>query len=312
MGRSIFDNQTAFWQVALVGATCMTVFLALGSASDRVVALICATAVPGSYWISRRWPSLGIQVYLSAIVLWTAWHLRQPDAFEYRWDLKALEVYGPITSLMTCAATVFFGWRLGIAFATFCVVVSPLARGVEWGSLCAGLLLMVLLGHLVHSLLKALEQSRSAYSEISRIDALTQIGNRRAFEEDLIQLEAQARASGQLLQLILWDLDNLKEINDRDGHAAGDAQLRRFVAILKAETPQPAYLYRVGGDEFCTLLMQESQPLIERVTEKFVHVSAGSAPVNTQRPEYALEVADLQMYTHKRYKKSLRAAVDPA
>ena len=282
----------------------MTVFLAFGSPSDQVIALICGTSVPLSWWIGRYRPQLGVGLYMGVILLWTAWHLRQPDAFEYRWGMTIEQAYNPLASLITLASATFFGWRGGIAALLLALGVAPFASPSQYGALVFTLLLFGLMGQVIHSLIAQLETTRHRLSEMSRRDPLTGLGNRRAFAEDVVWLKGQTLEQNQPLYLILWDLDGLKTINDRDGHAAGDAFILEFVEVLAFCTPKPHYLYRVGGDEFCTLLTDaNAEELIARVTRRFPSVSAGIAPVDRQRPEHALEVADAQMYQHKRGKQ---------
>lgn len=80
-------------------------------------------------------------------------------------------------------------------------------------------------------------------------DALTGALNRRAFEEDLAQWQAQ----GQEFNLALLDIDGLRGVNDNEGHSQGDKLLRVFAETLTLELTAPSRLYRLGGDEFVVL-----------------------------------------------------------
>jgi diguanylate cyclase (GGDEF)-like protein len=112
-------------------------------------------------------------------------------------------------------------------------------------------------------------------SVLARTDPLTELPNWRAFEERLGAEIARARRSGMNLCVGYLDLDNFKRVNDRYGHGAGDALLRRIAASLgEALRPEDA-LARVGGDEFA-FLMNGARPedleeigrrLIERVQQ---------------------------------------------
>jgi diguanylate cyclase (GGDEF)-like protein len=86
----------------------------------------------------------------------------------------------------------------------------------------------------------------------SRHDALTGLPNRRAFDEQLEREIARASRYRGKLTLCLADLDAFKAVNDRQGHAAGDAVLRAVAAILKRlrDTDQA---FRFGGDEFAVI-----------------------------------------------------------
>ncbi len=85
-------------------------------------------------------------------------------------------------------------------------------------------------------------------------DPLTGSGNRRGLDEDLPALVATAARTGKDLCVVVIDLDGLKTINDTDGHAAGDAALRRLVNACHECLRETDRLYRIGGDEFVAVL----------------------------------------------------------
>lgn len=81
-------------------------------------------------------------------------------------------------------------------------------------------------------------------------DPLTGIANRRACSNRLEQDLARVRRSGTALSIVLFDLDELKAINDRHGHAAGDAALRHLAQTLQEAVREGDWAGRWGGDEF--------------------------------------------------------------
>ncbi|HET9435643.1 MAG TPA: EAL domain-containing protein [Candidatus Limnocylindrales bacterium] len=85
-------------------------------------------------------------------------------------------------------------------------------------------------------------------------DALTGLGNHRAFQEELEDQVLEARDEAWSLALLVIDVDDLKRTNDRRGHAAGDELLRAVSQIIRANMRRTDRGYRIGGDEFALLL----------------------------------------------------------
>ena len=115
-----------------------------------------------------------------------------------------------------------------------------------------------------------------AIVRLARHDPLTDLPNRRVVDENLARLVARAER-GLPSSLLLIDLDNFKEINDRVGHAAGDELLCSF-ARLFLEAVRPGDLVgRVGGDEFVVLLegtgAEEARAAAERICARAAVIS---------------------------------------
>jgi diguanylate cyclase (GGDEF)-like protein len=101
----------------------------------------------------------------------------------------------------------------------------------------------------------ALKQYRDALARMAKVDGLTGVWNRRAFDEYLDQEWKRAQRSGESLSLILIDVDHFKKFNDGYGHAAGDDCLRRVAQALKGQIKRPADIVaRYGGEEFVCVL----------------------------------------------------------
>ena len=138
----------------------------------------------------------------------------------------------------------------------------------------------------IHPLLDALmahmaRRERGELEAAAFVDALTGVGNRRALERDATRAFAAARRHQRSLAVAAIDLDGLKAINDRDGHAAGDEALRRLALTLATHLRATDGVYRVGGDEF-VLLLPETDPelvrsLLERTATTAPRFSAGVA-----------------------------------
>ena len=102
-------------------------------------------------------------------------------------------------------------------------------------------------------------------------DGLTELANRREFEDSLANEISRAERFGGTLALILADLDNFKQVNDRFGHQAGDEVLRSFADILRETVRDIDVAARYGGEEFAILLPQTdiggAEALAERLRE---------------------------------------------
>jgi diguanylate cyclase (GGDEF)-like protein len=93
------------------------------------------------------------------------------------------------------------------------------------------------------------------YRALAYRDALTGLWNRRYFEERLGQeLSLARRTPAGRFSLLVLDLNDLKVINDRDGHAAGDIALQGAAAFLKSRLREHDVCCRTGGDEFVVIL----------------------------------------------------------
>jgi diguanylate cyclase (GGDEF)-like protein len=102
----------------------------------------------------------------------------------------------------------------------------------------------------------------------ARLDSLTSLGNRRAFDERLDRAIEQARLHGKPLSVIVSDLDDFKIINDSYGHLNGDELLRTAAAAMRAAVRDDDACYRWGGDEFAVLLPGVEQDVAEKVAER--------------------------------------------
>ncbi len=98
------------------------------------------------------------------------------------------------------------------------------------------------------------ESQRKALEDLSQLDALTGVLNRRAMEQELqIAVEANRR-DNHAFGLAMLDLDHFKRINDEHGHEAGDEVLIEFADLVRRSTRQVDRCFRFGGEEFVLLL----------------------------------------------------------
>jgi diguanylate cyclase (GGDEF)-like protein len=111
-------------------------------------------------------------------------------------------------------------------------------------------------------------------------DVLTGLPNRRRFEESLATEIARSDRYGGSLALIIADLDDFKQVNDRHGHLAGDDVLRAFAKAMRETVRELDTAARYGGEEFALLLPGTDLAGAERVAER-IRVRMEAAHVRT-------------------------------
>ena len=137
-------------------------------------------------------------------------------------------------------------------------------------------------------------------------DPLTGIANRRAWQESAARELARAARSGEQLVVAILDLDDFKEVNDRDGHRAGDELLRDLTASWSRRLRRADLLGRYGGDEFVLCLpatgAAEARELLAALVA--THPFPWTSGLATARPgdtvETLLARADAELYRNKR------------
>ena len=149
--------------------------------------------------------------------------------------------------------------------------------------------------------------------ELAELDALTDpltgVGNRRAWDRLLDAEEARCRRYGSVASLVAIDLDELKRVNDGQGHAAGDRLLRRTAQVIDSCRRAADMVARLGGDEFGVLAVECDEPAAKVLADRFrgaleaagIRASVGHA---TRQPTGTLaqawSAADARMYAQKR------------
>jgi diguanylate cyclase (GGDEF)-like protein len=117
-------------------------------------------------------------------------------------------------------------------------------------------------------ILAALKTALAEEQRLARVDPLTRVPNMRLLREQIEAELRRAQRSGQPLSLAVFDVDDLKVVNDRYGHAAGDALL---VAVARAWTHSlrsTDLIARLGGDEFAVLLPDTSADALQVALNK--------------------------------------------
>jgi diguanylate cyclase (GGDEF)-like protein len=107
--------------------------------------------------------------------------------------------------------------------------------------------------------------------QLADLDALSGLHNRRYFHETLARDVARAQRYGRRLALIVFDLDDFKDINDRVGHLAGDAVLAEASERMRDAIRSADVVCRVGGDEFAVIMPESG---LEHADQLFARIQA--------------------------------------
>ncbi len=251
-------------------------------------------------------------------------------------------------SLLYLVPVLACGWWLGLRVAA----VSAIAASVAWFladallygpehlpvSLWNGITRVVIfcsMGFLISRLridqerlavLNAqLQDSAAREAGLARTDPLTGLPNSRAFLETVATVAAQSRRAGLPLCVAYVDVDNLKRVNDSQGHRSGDELLCKVAGALRESLRAGDVPTRIGGDEFAVVFWDVRPQAVGEIADRLVGrvaeiaraypdcgvgVSVGIAffPVSPDDPEEALRRADSAMYEAKRAGKG-RAVV---
>lgn len=130
----------------------------------------------------------------------------------------------------------------------------------------------------------------SELDELAHIDPLVRLPNRRGFLRDLEKLLARINRSGGSAAMIFVDVDELKRINDRFGHQAGDAALIKVGELLVESVRASDSVARLSGDEFAVLLPDTDELSAWNLALRITEATLDSRP-KIGRNEIALSVA---------------------
>ena len=103
-------------------------------------------------------------------------------------------------------------------------------------------------------------------SHLARYDQLTNVCNRSYFEEQVKSIIDKALCYKETFNLVIWDINNLKAMNDSFGHLTGDEVIKKFIYELKNNIRKTDIIGRYGGDEFVGVFLNSH---IESLDKKF-------------------------------------------
>lgn len=131
----------------------------------------------------------------------------------------------------------------------------------------------------------ALNRANRELEKLAAYDGLTQVANRRSFDESLVRFSLQAKREKTDLALILIDIDHFKAYNDHYGHLQGDDCLKQFAQGASEALLRPVDMFcRYGGEEFGVLLPNTSKEGAENVAKRMAEKIAELAIEHTESP----------------------------
>jgi diguanylate cyclase (GGDEF)-like protein len=254
------DHVALFWGlVALTvvySLACITRVIpwervSLGGHALAVVAL--QPLVVASLWLTG-----GADAYMGPVLVLPMLYVAYFFPARYAWPLAALEVATYASPLLTSDA------------ASHLLVARAFAYAVAY----AGLVLTI------QFLKRRLVAAERHQHRMARVDPLTGLENRRAFDEAL----SAALVTGTRFTLLLADVDSFKQINDRFGHTTGDRVLRELAAHASEAVRGGDCLARIGGDEIALVApgagSDAARRLATTLRDAVARVEAGGEPVS--------------------------------
>ncbi|WP_258724729.1 GGDEF domain-containing protein [Cellulomonas sp. NS3] len=215
--------------------------------------------------------------------------------------------YAGVLTLSFVYAGVFLPVRVGLllvplAWGAYCAMV-PQVDAVVVVRLAINAAVWVAVMYALAAMTAYQRAVADQLATATRTDALTELGNRRGLDQRLARLAPEDT-------VVVCDLDHFKDVNDRDGHAAGDEVLGRFAAVVQGVLGPDDYAARYGGEEFVLVLHRaaadDATALLGALRDRWlatgadVTFSAGIARTDgSHAPQQVLAAADVALYEAK-------------
>ncbi len=296
-------------EVDTVSATKLTAVIALLIAAMQAVFLVINPPTHGLG--SAGWVLGAGLVTALAIGGWTLFDRRTPLQVDAIFLVAAA---GMVQAAVICALTAGEPERQLIAlWLALSTAISPRTRALmalsfaylvgalpligthidtrEGAQLLGDAMLWAVFAGLVHLLLAGVRRQRQAFQteritleDLARRDELTGLGNRRALQEALEELDRAVQADElRAGTLAIFDIESFKEINDIDGLSAGDRCLRQLAESVRRTAPAGSGTFRWGGDEFVVVLPDHDLASARRVILTLQAAVADGCHTTTRR-----------------------------
>ncbi|AWL11561.1 Phytochrome-like protein cph2 [Saliniradius amylolyticus] len=220
--------------------------------------------------LEQHWPMVMLDstlVLLFALFTYLVWHQRFLNPLSYliatvilvgTTATAFLQGYPQVFWLFPAITAVFVilsarDALIGITI-TFVVMAFPLSDNMTPSELITYFLTLVTTSIFMFLFSRQLLSQHEKLERLAHLDPLTEIGNRRAFEQQAKTQMAMYQRSETPLSLIIFDIDDFKDVNDRLGHEEGDRVLLAVTQAIGQRLRKSDSLFRLGGEEFGVLL----------------------------------------------------------
>jgi len=274
-------------------------FVSLGAGLVTAILLLGGERLPG--WTFYAWTACGTVLVTFGLVFNGERHggAAGGDEMYYLWVvLYAAHYFGRLATAVQVGV-------IAAAYTVALIVIDPGPIATSRWLTTVGL--AVGSAAVVRVLSERIELLVGELRLAAATDPLTGLLNRRAFEERAARELARARRTGESFAALLIDVDHFKQINDRDGHAAGDEALVALAAALSDELREIDTVARIGGDEFAVLLPATgatgARATAERLRERSsIPISIGTAVhgLDGLTADELARAADAALYHAKR------------
>ena len=280
------------------------------------------TRTEGNDWITLQVEDHGYNIKEGSVFCWS-------DSFCSR----MVKGRGPCIAPKVSAIPAYIEAPIGrkVSIGAYIGIPIVLSDGSLFGTLCAidpnskpdtiteELPTIELLANLLSTILEHELKCRDQKRQIERMeteamsDGLTELYNRRGWDKLLQAEETRCQRYGHPAGVIYIDLDNLKPINDSQGHAAGDELLYTAAKTIHSALREQDIIARLGGDEFGVLAVECNRYQLKKLANRIknalqeakIEASIGYAPRHpSEGLAVACEKADQKMYECKRDRKS--------
>jgi diguanylate cyclase (GGDEF)-like protein len=224
------------------------------SISGHAVAILCLQPLV----VAALWLTGGADAYLGPMLVLPMLYVAYFFPARYAWPLAACEILTYASPLITSPGAQHLLLHRAVAYA---VAYAGLVATIQF-------------------LKRRLVDAERHQHRMARVDPLTGLQNRRAFDEAL----HRALADGDRFTLLLADVDSFKQINDRFGHTTGDRVLRELAAHTSAAVRSGDCLARIGGDELALVAVGAgagaAHRLVGALRDAAAKVDAGGGPLS--------------------------------